>query len=75
MRPLRGPISFIITARKRSCGKVMFLHVSVFLGTEGVGGVGVVSQHALQVSRLIPTGKVEESGRGGVSRPTLDGGV
>ena len=35
----------IFTARKRSCGKVMFLQVSVILLTGG----GCVSQHALQV--------------------------
>ena len=34
--------SFIITARKRSCGKVMFLHLSVILFTGGG-----VSQHAM----------------------------
>ena len=37
----------VVTARKRSCGKVMFLQVSVILFTGG--GVGVLSQHALQV--------------------------
>ena len=34
----------------------------------------VVSQHALQVSRPIPNGKVEGSGLGGGSRPTTSGG-
>ena len=36
-------LDFIFTARKRSCGKVMFLQVSVILFTEGVpvpGGPG-----------------------------------
>ena len=41
----------VVTARKRSCGKVMFLQVSVILFTEGVlsqHALQVVSQHALQ---------------------------
>ena len=66
--------------------KVMFLHVSVILFT----GMGLVSQHVLQVSRPTPRGKVEGSGLGGlqahtkgeiegsglggVSRPTPRGG-
>ena len=37
---------------------------------------GVVSQHALQVSRPTPRGEVEKSGQGrGVFRPTLKGEV
>ena len=39
-RPLKG---FLVTARKWSCGKVMFLHLSVILFTDGGG----VSQHAM----------------------------
>ena len=35
----------------------------------------VVSQHALQVSRPTPSGEVEGSGQGGVSRSTPGGGV
>ena len=35
----------VITVRKRSCGKVMFLHLSVILFTRGVGVC--VSEHAL----------------------------
>ena len=65
----------IFTARKRSCGKVMFLKVSVILFTWG----RLVFQHALQVSRPTPRGKLR--GLGGdlqahtreVSRPTPGG--
>ena len=39
----------VFTVRNRSCGKVMFLQVSVIVFTGGGGGV--VSQHALQVSK------------------------
>ena len=39
----------IFTARKRSCGKVMFLHLSVILFTGGC-----VSQHASQVTWYTP---------------------
>ena len=39
-------ITYLLTTRNRSCGKVMFSQVSVILFTGG----GVVSQHALQVS-------------------------
>ena len=54
----------------------MFLHVSVILSTGGV-----VSQHALQVSRPTPRGEVEGSGwgslqahtRGQISGPTPGG--
>ena len=63
---------------QRSWGKVMFLHVSVILFT--VGGIpaclaaglhwGVVSQHALQVSRPTPKGEVEGSGLGGLHAHT-----
>ena len=42
--------------------KVMFLHVSVILSTEG--GRVVVSKHALQVSRSTPSRKVEGFGGG-----------
>ena len=63
----------------------MFLHVSGILFTGGLwypsmpccrSQVGVVSQHALQVSRPIPGGKLRglASGRG-VSRPTPKGEV
>ena len=31
---------FLITARKRSCGKVMFLHLSVIPSVHGWGGGG-----------------------------------
>ena len=65
---------------QRSWGKVMFLHVSVILFMRG--GIpaypaaclqwGVVSQHALQVSRPTPRGEVEGSGLV-VSRPTPRG--
>ena len=47
----------IFTARKQSCGKV----VSVILFTGG----GLVSQHALQVSRPTSRGEVEGFGLGG----------
>ena len=40
--------SITFTTRKRSCGKVMFLKVSVILFPGGGGGV--VSQHASQVT-------------------------
>ena len=43
LNPNRQPIADIFTARKRSCGKVMFLQVSVILLTGGV----CVSYHAL----------------------------
>ena len=75
----------LITARKRSCGKVMFLQVSVILFTGGrgcipvclAGGIpaclaglqGCVSQHAFQVSRPTPKGSLRGLARG-VSRPT-----
>ena len=67
--------NYISTARKRSCGKVMFLQVSVIVFTGGVlsqHALQVVSQHALQqvsggglskhalqVSRPKPKGEVE----------------
>ena len=50
---------------QRSLGKVIFLHMSVILFTGGV-----VSQHALQVSRPTPRREVEGGLAGGVSRPT-----
>ena len=63
----------------RSWGKVMFLHVSVILFTGGwypsmpcSSPGGVVSQHALQVSRPTPRGSLRGLARG-VSRPTPRG--
>ena len=58
----------LVTIHKRSCGKVMFLQVSVILFT-GVGvasqhALQVVSQHALQVSRPTPKGELEGLARG-----------
>ena len=57
--------SFIITARKRSCGKVMFLHLLVILftgvSTPGSGGVHPLDTHPpghtprTPLSRHIPT--------------------
>ena len=57
----------------------MFLHLSVSHSVHGGGGVipaclaglreGVVSQHALQVSRPTPRGEVEGSGPGGSPGP------
>ena len=39
MRPFEGDVAFpFITARKRSWGKVIFLHLSVILFTGGVPG-------------------------------------
>ena len=38
-------VMFFITARKRSCGKVMFLHLCIILFT-----AGLASQHASQVT-------------------------
>ena len=45
--------------------KVMFLHVSVILSRGGGVWGGVVSQHALQVSRPTPKGEVEGLAGGG----------
>ena len=36
------PFAVIFTARKRSCGKIMFLHLSVILFTGGGGGFSVL---------------------------------
>ena len=55
---------------QRSWGKVIFSEVCV---KNSVHRSGVVSQHALQVSRPTPRGEVEGSGLGGVSRPTPRG--
>ena len=68
--------------------KVMFLHMSVCPQRGGIpaciaDGIpaclaaalqGVVSQHALQVSRPTPQGEVGGLARGGVSRPRTRGG-
>ena len=43
---------FAITARKRSCGKVMVLHMSVILFT---GGWWCVSQHAMGRGCVYPS--------------------
>ena len=50
--------------------KVMFLHLSV---SHSVHGGGVVSQHALQVSRPTPRGEVEGYGLGGSPGPHQGG--
>ena len=71
---------------QRNWGKVMFFHVSVILFTGSIpayiaGGIpvclavwGLVSQHALQVSRPTPRGEVEGSGLGKGSPGTHPGG-
>ena len=86
---LGNSLALVITARKRSCGKVMFF-VILFTGGGGGGGglpsqhaLQVISQHVLQVSGGVyqhtlqvsrPTPKGELEGSGlGVSRPTLGG--
>ena len=68
---------------QRSWGKVIFSQVSVILFTEGGypsmpfsrSPGGVVSQHALQVSRPTPRGKFRGIWPEGVSRPTPKGEV
>ena len=69
----------IFTTRKWSFAKVMFLHLSVILFTLGwypstpcsrsPGGGGVVSKHALQVSRPTPRGEGEGDLAGGAPGP------
>ena len=52
---------WIFTAHKRSCGKVIFLHLSVILFT-GVHR-GDVSQHASQVTWADPLGQTPHPGQ------------
>ena len=57
----------IFTARKRSCGKVMFLHLSVILFKGGgvylsMHWTGVVPQHAMGRSRLSREGCLPRRG-------------
>ena len=64
-------ISPLLPPANEVWGKVIFLHLSVILFTGGV-----VSQHALQVSRPTPKGEVKgDLAGGGVSRLTTKGEV
>ena len=88
IRKIESPTPFYRPQTKFA--KVMFLHVSVILSGGGgaaipaciAGGIPAlqqvsrgVSQHALQVSRPTPRGKVEGDLAGGVSRPKTKGEV
>ena len=59
----------IVTARKRSCGKVMFLQVSVILFTGGSGLGGICSQGAA-CSRGVPGEDPPTATAAGGTHPT-----
>ena len=72
----------VITAHKQSLRRLCF-YTCLSVHGERWGGIpaclaagleGLVSQHALQVSRPAPRGEVEGSGLGGFTRPTPWGG-
>ena len=69
-RTYKGDSVGIFTARKRSCGKVMFLHLCVILFTIGVGFLACITGHMTSIQWGLPA-----AGGGGLHPGGLSTGV